>query len=293
MIDLHTHTDQSDGTVAPAQLVQNALDLELEALGITDHDLLVGYDLAAPVAAEKGLELICGVELSTRLAPKNPGVRLSSVHLLGYFLEEPPAAGFRQWLRSHQESRRQRNRDLIAKLQSLGVDITLEEVQVLGRNLTGRPHFAQVLLKKGYVSSMQEAFDVYLADWAKAAVDREEPTLLEAVRYVREGGGLPSLAHPVRLHCGRDLEELRALVRQLVDAGLEGIEVYHSEQGPAEIELYLLIAAEFSLVATGGSDFHGNNKPAIHLGTGKGGNLNLPYSLLEGMRARRPVVVNG
>jgi predicted metal-dependent phosphoesterase TrpH len=295
MIDLHTHTDQSDGSAAPAQLVQKALDLKLEALGITDHDTLAGYDLAAPAAAEQGLELICGTELSTRLAqlaPKNPGVRISSVHLLGYFLEQPPSAGFRQWLWSHQESRRQRNRDLIAKLQSLGVDIKLEEVQALGRNLTGRPHFAQILLKKGYVSSIQEAFDVYLADWAKAAVDRDEPALLEAVGRVREGGGLPSLAHPVRLHCGRDAKELKALVRQLVDAGLQGIEVYHSEHGPEDVALYLSIAAEFGLVATGGSDFHGTNKPSIHLGAGQGGNLNLPYSLLERMRGRRPAEVS-
>src|SRR5689334_9453001 len=148
MIDLHTHTDQSDGTASPAALVEQAMSLRLEALAVTDHDTLAGYDLAAPLAAKAGLELVCGIELSTRLEKKSDGPRLPSVHLLAYFPDRPPSPEFRAWLYRHQESRRQRNRDLIAKLQSFGLDITLEEVQVLGHNLTGRPHFAKILLKK-------------------------------------------------------------------------------------------------------------------------------------------------
>src|ERR1019366_423240 len=159
MIDLHTHTDRSDGTTSPAQLVDDP-----KAMGLTDHDTLEGYDLAAPLAAQAGLELICGIELSTRPDPPPDGSRPPSVHLLGYFLQEPASPGFRQWIRGHQESRRERNRKLIAKLNSLGVEITLEEVQVLGKHLTGRPHFAKGLLRKGYVKTNQEAFDRYLAD---------------------------------------------------------------------------------------------------------------------------------
>ena len=160
MIDLHSHTDQSDGSVPPAQLVHNAAALGLEALGITDHDILTGYDMAVPYAAESGLELICGVELSTRPEQQPGEKRPPSVHLLGYFVNTPPTAEFREWLLQHQASRRQRNLDLIAKLNSLGVDITLEEVRALGRNLTGRPHFAKILLKKGYVKTNQEAFGI-------------------------------------------------------------------------------------------------------------------------------------
>jgi 3',5'-nucleoside bisphosphate phosphatase len=284
MIDLHTHTDRSDGSVPPAQLVHDAKAMGLEALGITDHDTLDGYDLAVPVAAEAGLELVCGIELSTRPVEKPAdGSRPPSVHLLGYWLQEPASAGFRQWIRGHQESRRERNRKLIAKLNSLGVEITLEEVQVLGKHLTGRPHFAKILLKKGYVKTNQEAFDRYLADNASASVERDEPELIEGVRQIREGGGMPSLAHPVRLP-ERDRASLEKLLRILIDNGLQGLEVYHSEHSPEDTALYKELAAQFNLIETGGTDFHGDNKPAIHLGTGRGHNVNTPYELLENMR---------
>jgi hypothetical protein len=284
MIDLHTHTDRSDGTASPAQLVRDAKELGLEALGITDHDTLDGYDIAAPLAAEAGLELVCGIELSTRPEPPADGSRPPSVHLLGYFLQAPAAPQFREWIRGHQDSRRERNRKLIAKLNSLGVEITLEEVQALGKHLTGRPHFAKVLLRKGYVKTNQEAFDRYLADNASASVERDEPDLVEGVRRIRDGGGLPSLAHPVRLPV-RDRASLEALLRTLMDNGLQAIEVYHSEHGPQDTALYKELAVEFQLIETGGSDFHGDNKPAIRLGTGKDGNLHLNYSLLEKMRS--------
>src|SRR5579863_2235780 len=252
MIDLHTHTDRSDGTASPTQLVHDSMALGLEALGVTDHDTLDGYDLTVPLAAEAGLELVCGIELSTRPDPPKDGSRAPSVHLLGYFLQAPASAGFRQWIRGHQESRRQRNIALIAKLQSLGVDINLEEVQVLGKHLTGRPHFAKVLLRKGYVQTNQEAFDRYLADNAQASVERDEPELVEGIRQIRDGGGLPSLAHPVRLP-ERDRDSVAALLRKLIDNGLQGIEVYHSEHSPADTALFKELAAEFQLAETGGS----------------------------------------
>jgi hypothetical protein len=287
MIDLHTHTDQSDGSVPPAQLVRDSIALGLEALAITDHDTLAGYNAAAPVASEAGLELICGIELSTRLEESSTGKRAPSVHLLGYFLHQPPSAEFRKWLLRLQESRNRRNIDLIAKLQSLGIEISLEEVQALGRNLTGRPHFAQILLRKRYVTSIQEAFDRYLADDAKAAVEREEPALVEGVRKIREGGGLPSLAHPVRL-ARRDPLSLEVLLRELKDAGLQGIEVYHSEHDETDRRLYLTLARQLGLIVTGGSDFHGDHKPAISLGTGKSCNVQLSYAVLRDMRELRP-----
>jgi 3',5'-nucleoside bisphosphate phosphatase len=283
MIDLHTHTDRSDGTASPAQLVNDAVALGLEALGITDHDTLDGYDMAVPLAAEARLELVCGIELSTRPDPPPDGSRPPSVHLLGYFLQAAPAPQFRQWIRGHQESRRERNRKLIAKLNSLGVDITLEEVQALGKHLTGRPHFAKVLLRKGYVKTNQEAFDRYLADNAQASVERDEPELVEGVRRIRDGGGLPSLAHPVRLP-ERDQASLEPLLEKLIDNGLQAIEVYHSEHSPEDTALYQLLASKYQLIETGGSDFHGDNKPAIRLGTGKDNNLNLGYDLLQNMR---------
>ncbi len=258
--------------------------LDLEAVSITDHDTLAGYDEAKPYAERAGLELICGVELSTRPHMNASGVRPPSVHLLGYFFDGGPSAQFRAWLASQQQSRRERNRALIVRLGELGVDITLREVEMLGGGLPGRPHFARVLQEKGYVSSRQEAFDTYLADGASASVDRMEPNVIEAAARIRNGNGLAALAHPVRLE-SCDPPFLRAFLSELVDAGLNGIEVYHSDHSPEATQLFRTLALEFELVETGGSDFHGDNKPGVRLGSGRG-DLAIPYSLLDSMRAR-------
>lgn len=283
LVDLHTHTDRSDGSTAPRDLVREARTEGLRALAIADHDTLAGYDAAAPMAADFGVELVCAVELSTRpnQAAEN-GKRERSVHVLGYWLLSSPTAEFRCYLETQQASRRKRNVDLVAKLQQLSISITLEDAEVYGRNQVGRPHFARVLLEKGYVKNLQEAFDVYLADEAKAGVERDEPTLDEGIRRIKESGGMASLAHPVRLP--QRGPELERLVEHLLDAGLEGIEVYHSEHSPADSAEFAGVARRFGLVSTGGSDYHGDNKPGIHLGTGIDGNLRLTYSFLEEMR---------
>ena len=286
MIDLHTHTDRSDGTLTPAALVDRAVQAGLTALAITDHDTLAGYDLAGAAARERGLDLVCGIELSTRPELTPEATRAPSIHLLGYFPAEPPAAEFRHWIKGMLESRHQRNLALVEKLRSLGVEISLEEVQALGKHLTARPHFAQVLLRKGYVKSLQEAFDVYLADEAKAAVARDEPPLKEAIRKIREAGGVASLAHPVRIPGGRDRRVLGELLEDLVAGGLDAIEVHHSEHQPADVMFYQAVASEFGLMATGGSDFHGDTKPGIELGSGRNGNVQVDAALLEKMRAR-------
>jgi len=283
LIDLHTHTDRSDGSSNPEDLVRLAVREGIEALGIADHDTLAGYDAAVPAAADCGLELVCAVELSTRPNEKSaPGKREPSVHLLGYWLLSPPSAQFRHWLESQQETRRQRNLELVAKLQQLGVAITLREAETYGRNQVGRPHFARVLCDKGYVSNMQQAFDVYLADEAQAAVERDEPTLEAGIRRITDSGGMASLAHPVRLpQRGPDLANL---VERLIDLGLQGIEVSHSEHSLADTAEYTGLARRYDLIPTGGTDFHGENKPRIRLGTGIDSNICLTYSFLENMR---------
>jgi predicted metal-dependent phosphoesterase TrpH len=283
LIDLHTHTDRSDGSTDAAELVRLALREGIEALGISDHDTLAGYDAAVPVAAESGLELICAVELSTRLgAAKAPGKRPPSVHLLGYWLLSPPSDEFRCWLQSQQESRRRRNLELVARLEQLGVPVSLNEAEIYGRNQVGRPHFARVLCDKGYVSNMQEAFDLYLADEAAASVERDEPSLEAGIQRISESGGMPALAHPVRLP--QRGPELASLLERLVDLGLQGIEVFHSEHSPAETAEYSQLADRFDLIPTGGTDFHGDNKPRIRLGTGIDSNISLTYKFLENMR---------
>ena len=273
MIDLHTHTTASDGTVPPPDLIREALELPLEALAITDHDILAGYDQAAPLAG--GLDLIAGIELSTKYGGK-------SVHLLGYFLVGPPPADFRTWLLRQQASRKDRNRRLVQRLNSLGIEITLPEVEARGGVLTGRPHFARVLVEKGYVKTPQEAFDEYLDESAKGYVDRQEVQLSEGIEIIAASGGMPVIAHPVRIH--REPERVAAAVTEMKEMGLQGIEAYHSDHSPADTSFFEDLAKRLDLQVTGGSDYHGTVKARIKLGTGFDGNLNIPRSVLDRLR---------
>ena len=274
LIDLHTHTDESDGSHTPAELVREAVEAGVEALAITDHDTLAGYTAAVPLAREAGLELICGIELSTKL-------RGRSVHLLGYFLDGEPAPEFQAWLHEMQASRRDRNRRLAARLRDMGMDIRLEEVEARGRGMTGRPHFAQVMLEKGYVSNFRQAFDDYLDESARAYVPRLEPQFDQGIARIRAGGGLAVLPHPVRVAPGRRIEEL---LGGMCDAGLRGIEAYHPDHAPEDTEYYLHLARKYGLAVTGGSDFHGGLKPGLRIGTGYDGALRVPREVLDALR---------
>ncbi len=272
MIDLHSHTNESDGTCSPAQLVEEAVRAGVTTLGITDHDTFKGYDAAVPVAAGAGVELICGIELSTKLHGH-------SVHLLGYFLNGGKLEEFRAWVISQQAARRDRNIRLVARLQELGFAITLEEVESRGKGMTGRPHFAQILVEKGYVKNLRQAFDEYLDESAKGYVFREEPKFADAVGRIRAAGGIASLAHPVRVK-----GDVPALLPELCAAGMNAIEAYHSDHTAADTELYLGLAERYGLGVTGGSDFHGAVKPDVTLGRGAAGNLRIPEDLVEKLR---------
>jgi predicted metal-dependent phosphoesterase TrpH len=273
VIDLHSHTFESDGTLSPNDLIRLAREIGVRVLSITDHDTFAGYDGALDVAREAGIELICGIELSTRL-------RGSSTHLLGYFPSEQPSSSFRTWILDLQASRRERNLRLVARLRQLGIDVTIEEVQARGRSMTGRPHFAQVMVEKGYVQTPQQAFDEYLDESAKGYVHRREPAFEEAVSRIRSAGGVASLAHPIRVRTN-----VEALLPELAEAGLNAVEAYHSDHSPEDTERYLALARRHDLLVTGGSDFHGAIKPAIALGTGRGGNLRVPEEVVARLRA--------
>ncbi len=280
MIDLHSHTNESDGTFTPLELVELAQERGVEALAISDHDTFAGYDQALPEAKSRGLDLVCGIELSTRI----PGTKARTVHLLGYFLRQPPPAEFRAWLEEMLTGRRDRNQRLIASLREKGVEIELAEVERLGRTLTGRPHFARVLIDKGYASNFDEAFRRYLGESAPTYVERYAPYVAVAIKRVLEAGGVPVLAHPIRLGI-HDLAAEESFISELRDAGLRGIEVFHSDHRPADMVRYGAIARRHNLLVTGGSDFHGDVKPEISLGTGYHGNLNIPISVLQDLRA--------
>ncbi len=280
MIDLHSHTTESDGTFSPQELVSAAHHLGLDALAITDHDTFSGYEQAKPFADGLGLNLLCGIEISTALG--NP--KTKTVHVLGYFLNGGPADEFRDWVLQMQGARRDRNERLAVRLRSLGLDIHIEEVNAIGRSMAGRPHFARLLVQKGYCSSIQDSFAKYLDESAPGYVDRDEPSLEEAIQRVAGGGGISSLAHPIRLGKRNHAEE-DELIGQIAGWGLRAIEVYHSDQTAADSARYLELARKYGLLVTGGSDFHGGNKPSIQLGTGFKGNLNISKDLLGAMMA--------
>jgi hypothetical protein len=202
--------------------------------------------------------------------------------VLGYFLDTPPTVEFRDWLESIRAARRDRNQRLATRLQALGMAVTLAEVERLGKSLAGRPHFARLLMEKGYVTSIQEAFDRYLAEDGAAYVERDEPSLEEGIRRISEAGGLPSLAHPVRIT--RNAGAMREAIRDMCAMGLRAIEVYHSDHGPRDVDLYLDLAGRHGLAITGGTDFHGANKPGLALGVGYG-NVAVPRELLDFLRA--------
>jgi predicted metal-dependent phosphoesterase TrpH len=274
LIDLHSHTEESDGSCSPAQLIEMAARAGITVLGVTDHDTFAGFDKALPHAEAAGVELLCGIELSTKLHGR-------SVHLLGYFLSQDSMGEFRDWVLDMQASRRDRNIRLVARLRELGFDITLAEAQARGRGLTARPHFAQVMVEKGYVNSLRQAFDEYLDESAIGYVYRREPTFAEGVERIRNAGGIASLAHPTRVN-----EDIAEVMPELCDGGMNAIEAYHSDHAEADTELYLTLARKYGLLVTGGSDFHGDIKPNVRLGVGCG-NLRVPEDLIEKLRAGR------
>ena len=276
-IDLHTHSTASDGTYSPAELIRYAKKKGLRAIALTDHDSIDGIEEAEAVGGEVGVEVIPGVELSAAFPD-------GAMHLLGLFVDRstPP---FLQQLALLQAARRERNPKIVRKLQALGFRITEEEVAAAaGGGQAGRPHFARVLMEKGYVHSITEAFERYIGDTGPAYVQKSQPAPEACIALIHEANGVAVLAHPNTLHLSD--KGLNALLERLVKAGLDGVEVYYSSHAPEETARYERLAAEWNLAKTGGSDFHGEYKPQIDLGVGRG-TLHVPYALLEELRQRK------
>lgn len=188
-----------------------------------------------------------------------------SIHVLGYFFREAPGAEFRGHLNCLQASRRERNDRLSARLRELGLDVRREEAERLGRSQTGRPHFARLLVAKGYVGTIREAFDLYLDESAPGYVERRDPSLDNVICWIHRAGGLASWAHPVRMVQKSGLP-VNCLFREMAGYGMDAVEAYHSDHSPEVQAEYLAEAAEVGLAVTGGSDFHGESKPNISLG---------------------------
>ncbi|MGG1659413.1 PHP domain-containing protein [Brevibacillus sp. NRS-1366] len=243
--DLHTHTKASDGTCEPAENVRLAKEAGLAALAITDHDTVAGIPEAMETAKKLGIEVIPGVEVSSV-------GRGQDIHVLGYFIPYEDQA-FQERLVGLRETRHERNKLLIARLQELGIPITLENVyrrkQGTDKNI-GRPHIAEELIELGIVTSIEEAFAKYLGKEGAAYVNPPRITPQEAIRLIQDAGGVAVLAHP-------GLYDDDELVQELIAFGLDGIEVNHPDNAEEQKLLYIKWANENGLVMTGGSDFHG------------------------------------
>ncbi len=274
MVDLHTHTDCSDGSLSPDELIEKAAASGITTLAITDHDTFEGYE---SVAGRAAIGLIRGIELNTRFANR-------SIHLLVYF-RGAPASGFAAWLEAMKRGRRERNLRLVEKLRSLGVSIELGEVEALGKSLTGRPHFARVLVEKGYAADRDAAFRDYIGETGRAFVERDSPTIEEAIRLAHESGGVTSLAHPIRLS-PRDPEREEKLIAGMKECGLDAIEAFHTDHDAEDIAFYRGVAQRMGLGITGGSDFHGSYKANARLGFAANGTVEIPSVVLEALRAR-------
>lgn len=272
-VDLHCHTNVSDGTLTPTQLVELAARKGLAAIAITDHDVLGALPEAKLAGDRLGVEIVPGVELSTT----HGGI--ADLHLLGYFVDpdEPRLATRLATFRAVRAARKGR---IIDKLRELGVDVREDELP--DAESIGRPHIARLLVEKGIVKSIQEAFDVYLAEGKPANVPKARIEAAEAIALVHGAGGVAVLAHPGLVKDGLGLRA----ASELVAAGLDGIEVEHSKHDSDTRRRLRELCQKHGLVETGGSDFHGENKPDVDLGYGHGGNVRVTTATLEALRAR-------
>jgi 3',5'-nucleoside bisphosphate phosphatase len=277
-VDLHLHTTASDGVKTPSEIVRYAKGKGLQAIAITDHDTIEGLEEGLSEGEKIGFEVVPGVEIS---AEHSPG----SMHLLGYFLDIHHAH-LRDKLNYLQKARAERNPKIIENLNRLGIRINYEEVvKASGGGQIGRPHFAQVLIEKGYVRSFQEAFERFLKKGASAYVDKVRFKPKEAISFIREAGGVAVLAHPKTLGVNES-SSLERIVLGLMEEGLKGIEVLYPEHSPLEVAQFKALAERHSLLITGGTDYHGIDKDALDIGVGRG-EMRLPYSLVEGLKSAR------
>lgn len=273
-IDLHIHSTASDGTLTPAQILETAQNLGLYAIAITDHDTVDGVKQALESGIPQSMEFVCGVEISADIP--DPFAANGTLHILGYFIDpHDPDLGL--GLKVLQQARADRNPQIITKLQNMGMDISMQDVEKISAGgQTGRPHIAQALVQKGVVTNTREAFDLFLAKNKPAYVGKYRLPAQEAVDLIQNAGGIAVCAHPFSLEFAPDV--LDDFIAHMKKIGLAGIEVHYSQHGPDLVEQYLELARKHSLFVTGGTDFHGDSKPDIRMGFGKG-DLCVPVGL--------------
>lgn len=276
-IDLHAHSTCSDGTLTPAELVRKAKENGLSALALTDHDSVDGLKEAAAEAEKAGIDFVPGIELSTSQG--------AEIHILGLYID-PENEELQNLIAELKTIRAARMEKMCEKLRELGMDVTVEDAAARAgcKKFIGRPHIALALVEKGYCGSIQEAFDKYIGMGKPAYVEKLVLNANDAVKAIRRAGGIAVLAHPHQT--GFDSEKLDMLVDSLKKDGLNGIEGYYTEYTKEHISDFRALAAKYSLILSGGSDYHGSTKPHIGLGTGFG-ELRVPYFVLENIKNSR------
>ncbi len=281
-IDLHIHSNKSDGSMTPAQLVGHAKEAGLAAVSLTDHDCIDGVREALGEGEKAGLEVVPGIEFSAKSQ--------TETHILGYYIDTENT-DILNALEEIKRVRTERTEETSRLLQKLGFDVSVEEVlKIAPGGIVGRAHFARVMANKGYVSSVKEGFERYLASGKPAYSDRQHLTAAEAVRLIKGAGGLAFAAH---LHLMRKPDgELYNFIKELKEEGLDGVEGYYTEYTPKMQEKYQNLAESLGLLISGGTDFHAEMKPHIRIGTGFG-NLKIPYSVLEKIKEKKELIGNG
>src|SRR5439155_4309084 len=261
----------------PRELVRLAKQSNLTALALTDHDTVAGCADAADEAKQLAIDFLCGIEISAEYP--HPG----TMHILGYGVD-PDSPQLKNLTQILIAGRDNRNPKIVAKLNDLGVAVTMKEWEDEAKGVVlGRPHLAAVLARKGYVSSIKQAFDKYIGQGAPAYFDKERLPPKQAIERIGAAGGLAVLAHPIQLRTSNDAQ-LEQLIKNLADMGLAGIEVLHSDHDPTLIDKYTRLADRFGLLKTGGSDFHGANKKDIALGLAAG--RRIPREMFDRLRER-------
>ncbi|MBQ8733146.1 MAG: PHP domain-containing protein [Anaerotignum sp.] len=279
IIDLHAHSTASDGTYAPAEVAELAKKIGLSAIALTDHDTIDGLEEFQKTGKELGMETIAGIEFAALWENHHR----PEIHIVGLGFN-PDHPVLLERMKDIKRSRDIRNQKMCEKLSSLGLHITLEEVAAnAGGEIITRAHFANVLLQKGYIAKKEDAFSRYISTGLPGYVEREFLTPELCIRTIKEAGGAAILAHPTLY--GLSPEQIEELCTELIPYGLDGVECQYSTYSPAETKMITAIAEKLHLLPSGGSDFHGKNKPNIHLGSGKS-NLAIPYRFWEELKKR-------
>ncbi len=280
LCDLHAHSTVSDGILGPAELVRRARRSEVELLALTDHDDVAGIRQACAQAEELGLELLPGIELSVS---EEPGER--QMHILGLGID-PEAPLLLERVVEFRRTRLERGARIVEQLNQQGVPIRFERVREIAQDGSmGRPHVARALVEAGICSSPNDAFARFLRRGRPGYVARDGLDAADAISLIHVAGGIASLAHPPRSLGVNAAGGLETFVGRLVQLGLDALEVYHPSHKPREEKRLRRLARAHDLVATGGSDFHGDEQPEIELGRGRGG-LRLNRRFYDAIRAR-------